>query len=70
MRAATLEKVIWVLIFGGMLLFTLGLFVARGGGEQLAWALLAIGAGAVAVGVVLIFLRARMSGNDAGKPEP
>ena len=69
MGAATLEKLIWVLIFGGMLLFSLGLFIGRGGGESLAWALLAIGTAAVAVGVVLIFLRARMLGDDAGKPD-
>jgi hypothetical protein len=69
MRAATLERLIWVLIFGGMLLFTLGLFVGRGGGDALAWVMLAVGAAAVVVGVVLVFVRARMPGDDARKPD-
>jgi membrane protein DedA with SNARE-associated domain len=70
MRAATLEKLIWVLIFGGMLLFSLGLFLHRGGGEMLAWAVLLAGALAALVGVVLIFVRARMNADGSGPHGP
>jgi uncharacterized membrane protein HdeD (DUF308 family) len=70
MRAATLEKLIWVLIFGGMLLLTLGLFMHRGGGDELAWVVMLVGALAVLVGVVLVFVRARMNAGSAAPRDP
>jgi ABC-type glycerol-3-phosphate transport system permease component len=70
MRAATLEKLIWVLIFGGMLLSTLGLSLLRGGTEGLAWTVLLAGAVATLVGVVLIFVRARMKADGSGPRGP
>ena len=59
MKNSTVEALVWVLIYGGLLLLSLGLFVAR---EQplLGW-LLVLAGGAIAVaGVVLIYLRSRM----------
>lgn len=53
-----LEALVWILIYGGLLLLSLGWFVAPRdaalGGE-----LMASGGGAVAVGVLLIVLRSR-----------
>jgi hypothetical protein len=69
-RVATMEKLIWVLIFGGMLLFTLGLSLLRGGGEVLAWVALLSGAKAIVVGIVLIFVRARMNADGYGPRGP
>jgi len=58
MKLATLDKLIWALIFSGMALFTLGLFMQRGGSALGGWVAVAGGL-AAAVGVVLIFIRAR-----------
>ena len=58
MSNAALDALVWVLIFGGLLLFSLGLFVP--GNRPLLQALL-VGGGAVAAvaGVVLVAVRAR-----------
>ena len=63
MQPASVEKLIWVLVFGGMAVFTLGLFMLRGGGGGgvMAWAFLAAAGVSIVTGVVLIFVRARMS---------
>jgi hypothetical protein len=53
-----LETLTWVLIYGGLLLLCLGVFVLRQGGA-IGWALIAIGAVAAVVGAVLIAVRAR-----------
>ena len=59
MKTATIETWVWLLIYGGMLLACLGLFVYRSE-PALGW-LLCIGGGtAAAAGVLLIFLRSRM----------
>lgn len=66
MSLKTLDKLIWYLILGGMIVFSLGLFMQRGGGA-LGWVVLSAGALAVVVGAVLIFIRARMhEPGDAG----
>ena len=58
MRNATLDKLIWVLIYGGLLTLCLGLFMRRGD-AGLGWGFV-IGGGAVAaVGAALIAVRAR-----------
>jgi hypothetical protein len=59
MKPATLEKLVWVLIYGGLLAVCLGLFVARAD-EPLAWSIGVVGAVTAAVGVVLIYVRSRM----------
>jgi hypothetical protein len=59
MKPATVEVWIWTLIYGGLLLFSLGLFVGRGD-ASLGWTLGMVGAVLVATGVLLIYLRSRM----------
>jgi hypothetical protein len=61
MPASKLETLTWVLIYGGLLLLCLGLFVQR---EMAAagWTLVVVGALAAAAGAVLIWVRSRMKG--------
>lgn len=54
-----IERLVWILIYGGALVAVLGLFILRGGHELLGWLLMVKGGLAVAAGVVLIFLRSR-----------
>lgn len=54
------DKLTWVLIFGGIFSITLGLSLLQSGGA-LGWMFTAAGAVAVAVGVVMIFVRSRRS---------
>ena len=54
------DKLTWVLIFGGIFSITLGLSLLQSGGA-LVWMFTAAGAVAVAVGVVMIFVRSRRS---------
>lgn len=68
MQPASVEKLIWVLIFGGMIVFTLGLSMLRGGGGALAWAFIGAAAVSTATGVVLIFVRSRMRAPRDDKP--
>ncbi len=58
MRNARLDTLIWVLIYGGLLLVCLGIFVLRQGGA-FGWAMLIAGGVAAAVGAVLIVVRSR-----------
>jgi hypothetical protein len=58
---ATLERWIWVLIYGGLFAVVLGIATGRSDGE-LGWAIGVPGAVATAVGVLLIYLRSRMKG--------
>jgi hypothetical protein len=59
MTPATVEKLIWVLIFGGLLVLSLGLFVER---QNMAfgWSLVVAGGALAAAGVVLVWVRSRM----------
>ena len=59
MKTATLEAWAWVLIYGGLLLACLALFVARFDAE-LGWAVASTGGGLVGAGLLLIYLRSRM----------
>jgi hypothetical protein len=59
MRATTIEKLVWVLIYGGLLFGGLGLFVDREG-SVLGIGMLVIGALAVLAGIVLVWVRSRM----------
>jgi hypothetical protein len=58
MDNATIEKLIWVLIYGGLLVLSLGLFVLRQDGV-FGHALIGGGAVAVALGALLIWVRSR-----------
>ncbi|MBO9647208.1 MAG: hypothetical protein J7605_01760 [Variovorax sp.] len=57
---ATLEKWIWILIYGGLLTLILGIATGREN-EALGWAMGVPGAVVAAVGVVLIYVRSRLS---------
>ena len=64
---ARLDALIWTLIFGGLLVLVLGIAShdeTRIGG----WSLSVLGALAAAVGVVLIFVRARLGEAPAAAP--
>ncbi len=58
MSNGALEKLTWVLIYGGLLVLCLGLFVMRGD-AGLGWTLVVGGGALAAVGAALIVLRAR-----------
>ena len=59
MKAATVEAWVWILIYGGLLLACLGLFVARNDAE-LGWTMASGGGGLVGAGLLLIYQRSRM----------
>ena len=57
MNNSSLEKWVWVLIYGGMLIASLGLFVKRAE-PAFGWSLVAAGAVITVAGAVLVFVRA------------
>ncbi len=59
MRAKTVEALVWVLIYGGLLLGGLGLFVDREG-SALGIVMVLVGAVALLAGIVLVWVRSRM----------
>lgn len=65
---ARIDKLIWTLIFGGLLAVTLGLSIARGDDALGQWFILG-GILVVACGAGLIYLRSRM-GPATDKPQP
>ena len=68
-RAAALETWTWVLIYGGLLLLSLGLFLLRSA-PGIGWTLVLAGPVLVAVGVVLIFLRAKLPETESQNMPP
>ena len=60
MSITRFEKIIWLLIFGGLITLGLGLAVAPGQ-PGLGWTLVVTGALAVVLGAVLVWVRSRMS---------
>jgi hypothetical protein len=54
----TLETLIWLLIYGGLLTLCLGVFVHRSSAVP-EWVLLLLGGTAVSLGVVLVWVRSR-----------
>jgi vacuolar-type H+-ATPase subunit I/STV1 len=64
MKTASVEKLIWVLIYGGLLAVGLGLAVQPSDGV-LGLRILLAGAVAAVVGAVLILVRARMKNPGA-----
>jgi hypothetical protein len=58
-----LGVLIWTLIYGGLFAAGLGIALARNGDEAAGTSVIAVGAIAIAAGVVLIWVRSRM-------PEP
>ncbi|MES2633681.1 MAG: hypothetical protein V4669_11965 [Pseudomonadota bacterium] len=56
---ALIERLIWVLIYAGLLLGITGIAIRRAN-PGAAWTMIAIGAVLVVAGVVLIWVRSRM----------
>ena len=65
MRTNTVETLIWVLIYGGLLVLSLGLFLLRTSADM-GWALLLAGVAGVVAGAALVVTRSHMPDN----PEP
>jgi hypothetical protein len=59
MRASNVETLVWVLIYGGLLLGGVGLFVDREG-SALGIVMVVVGAVALLAGIVLVWVRSRM----------
>ncbi len=59
MKPAAVEKLVWVLIYGGLLAVCFGVFVARSE-AALGWSISVVGAVVAAVGFALIWVRSRM----------
>ena len=64
MKPKSVEKLTWVLIYGGLLLAALGLFLGEAGHGALGGALIAVGLADAAAGVVLIWHRSRMKEDE------
>ena len=60
-----LQKLIWVLIYGGLLTLVLGIATARTDASP-GWVLMVGGGVVAAVGVVLIAVRARLKADPQG----
>ncbi|MBX3602092.1 MAG: hypothetical protein KF863_15835 [Rubrivivax sp.] len=58
MTLAALEKLVWILIYSGLLIVCLGIFVQRSD-ALLGWILIVAGAIDTAAGVVLVWVRSR-----------
>ena len=70
MDAKRIEKWIWPLIYGGLLLLSLGLFVGRRtDGTGMGWALVLVGLAGVVAGAVLVVLRSRLPDKTEIPPE-
>jgi hypothetical protein len=62
-RMARLHKIIWTLIFGGLLTLILGIFVGKTD-EAIGWIMMASGCLMAVVGAVLIYLRSTMASDS------
>ncbi len=58
MKNVVLERLAWVLLYSGLLILSLGLFVKRGN-EVFGWVLIVAGTLDAAAGAFLIWLRSR-----------
>lgn len=59
MKTSTVEALVWVLVYGGLLLLCQGLFVLRSDGV-LGWLMVLTGSALAVAGAMLIFVRSRM----------
>ena len=59
-KMARLHKIIWMLIFGGLITIILGIFVERAG-DAMGWMMVVAGVVMTAIGAVLIYVRSTMT---------
>jgi hypothetical protein len=59
-RMARLHKIIWTLIFGGLLSLILGIFVGKAD-DGIGWMMIAAGGVMTLVGAILIYIRSTMT---------
>jgi len=67
MTKSQVENWVWVLIYGGLLVVCVAVFVLRAGADGLGWGMLVTGALAAGGGAALVVVRARMEEPVAGK---
>jgi hypothetical protein len=60
LAAGRIETLVWVLIYGGLLVFGLGVALSRGGLDY-GWGVSLVGVVVAVAGVVLVYVRSRMS---------
>ena len=65
LSAGRIETLVWVLAYGGLLLFGLGVALSRGGLDY-GWSILVAGLVIAVAGAVLIYVRSRMSDRTDG----
>ena len=66
---ARLDKLIWALIFGGLLVLVLGI-ASHDEARTAGWSLSVLGGIVAAVGFVLIYVRSRLPQDDTSQPRP
>ncbi len=59
MKPSTTEKLVWILIYGGLLAVGLGISLQQRGSAALGWTLTVGGGIVAAAGVVLIWVRSK-----------
>ena len=59
-KMARLHKIIWTLIFGGLLTLILGIFVGKTD-DAIGWTMVAAGCVMTVIGAVLIYVRSTMT---------
>ena len=58
-KTARLHKIIWALIFGGLLTVVMGIFVSKSD-DAFGWTMVIAGIAMVAIGAILIYVRSKM----------
>ena len=62
-RMARLHKIIWTLIFGGLLTVILGIFVGKTD-DVIGWTMIVMGSVMAGAGTVLIYVRSTMTSDS------
>ena len=62
-KTARLHKIIWALIFGGLLTLILGVFVGKTD-DAIGWTMVAAGCVLTAIGAALIYVRSTMTADS------
>jgi uncharacterized membrane protein len=66
MNPKTLDRLIWVLIYGGLIVLCTGVYLVRSGQKRTAIVVIA-GAVSTLVGLALIYVRSRLRDGDAAQ---